>query len=300
MAKKSTIGRTVVLSSLRAGLAAASTLSPQLAGAGAARLFLSTRRHPMAERDRAQLASARRSQLASPWGPLAVWTWGAEDAPAIALQHGWEGRASQLGAFVPPLLAAGFRVIGLDGPGHGDSPGRSSSLVALGGALRLLGASLGPLAGIVAHSAGTVAAIHALSRGLVADRLVCVAPGVDLEDYAHQFARMFGLSAAVSRSMRQRIERRIGVSWDELDPRRAPAHLRIPLLVIHDRGDREAPFTGGEALARAWGAPLIATEGLGHTRILRNEQVVAQTAEFLCRSKAAAEALEAEPLSSRA
>ncbi|HYG63364.1 MAG TPA: alpha/beta hydrolase [Thermoanaerobaculia bacterium] len=291
MPKKSAIGRTVVLSSLRAGLAAASTLSPQLAGAGAARLFLSTRRHPMPEWERAQLASARRSRLASEWGPLAVWTWGPEDAPAMVLQHGWEGRGSQLGAFVPPLLAAGYRVVALDGPGHGDSPGRSSSLVALGQALRLLGGSLGPLAGVVAHSAGTVAAIHALSRGLVADRLVAIAPGVDLEAYAREFARMFGLSAAVSRSMRQRIERRIGVSWEELDPRRAPAHVRIPLLVIHDRTDREAPYAGGEALARAWGARLITTEGLGHTRILRNEQVVAQTTEFLSVPKATAEVL---------
>jgi pimeloyl-ACP methyl ester carboxylesterase len=271
---------------LRAGLAAASTLSPHLAGAGAAHLFLSTRRHPMAERERARLATAHRSRLASPWGELAVWTWGPGDAPAVALQHGWEGRGAQLVAFVPPLVAAGFRVVALDGPGHGDSPGRSSSLVALGGALRLLGESTGPLAGIVAHSAGTVAAVHALSRGLVADRLVSVAPGVDLEGYAREFARLFGLSAAVSHSLRQRIERRIGVSWDELDPRRAAAHVRIPLLVIHDRADREAPFAGGEALARAWGARLIATDGLGHTRILRNEQVVAQAAEFLCRPKA--------------
>jgi pimeloyl-ACP methyl ester carboxylesterase len=299
MSKKSTIGRTVVLSSLRAGLAAASRLSPQLAGAGAARLFLSTRRHPMPEGERAQLASARRSQLASEWGPLVVWTWGPEDAPAVALQHGWEGRASQLGAFVPPLLAAGYRVIALDGPGHGDSPGRSSSLVALGGALRRLGDLVGPLAGIVAHSAGAVSAIHALSRGLVAERLVSIAPGVDLEGYAREFARMFGLSAAVSRSMRQRIERRLGVSWEELDPRRAAAHRRIPLLVVHDRADREAPFSGGEALARAWGARLIATEGLGHTRILRHAQVVAQTTAFLCGSKAAAETFDVESLGSR-
>ncbi|HVR97469.1 MAG TPA: hypothetical protein VMW27_12700 [Thermoanaerobaculia bacterium] len=92
MPKKSRIERTVVLRSLRAGLAAASTLSPRLAGAGAARLFLSTRRHPMAEWERARLASAHPSRLASPWGELVVWAWGPEGAPAVALQHGWEGR----------------------------------------------------------------------------------------------------------------------------------------------------------------------------------------------------------------
>ncbi len=292
MPQKSTIGRTVVMGSLRAGFAAASAISPELAGAGAARLFLSTRRHPVPERDRAQIQTARRWQFASEWGPLAAWTWGPEDGPTIALLHGWEGRASQLGAFVPPLVAAGYRVDGLDGPGHGESPGRSSSLVALAKALRTLGDHLGPFAGVVAHSAGAASTIYALKRGLAAERLVCVAPGVDLDGYAHEFARLFGLSAAVSGSMRRRIERRLGVSWEELDPRRLPADRRVPLLVIHDRNDREAPFSGGAALARAWGARLIATERLGHTRILRDESVVAQATEFLCAGRAAAEALE--------
>jgi pimeloyl-ACP methyl ester carboxylesterase len=286
MPNKSTTGRTVLLGSLRAGFAVAGAISSELAGAGAARLFMATRRHPVPEREREQIASARSWHLDSDWGPLAAWTWGPDDAPAIALLHGWEGRASQLGAFVPPLVAAGYRVVGLDGPGHGASPGRSSSLVALGRALRGLGEHLGPLAGIVAHSAGSAAAIHALTRGLEVERLVCVAPGVDLEGYAREFARMFGLSAAVSGSMRRRIQRRLGVSWEELDPRRTPAKLRVPLLVIHDRTDREAPFAGGAGLAQAWGARLIATEGLGHTRILRNEAVVAQAVAFLCEAKA--------------
>jgi len=289
---KSTIGRTVLLGSLRAGLAAAGAVSSELAGAGAARLFLSTRRHPVPERERAQLQSARRWQLASDQGPLAAWTWGPEEGPTIALLHGWEGRASQLGAFVSPLVAAGYRVVGVDGPGHGDSPGRTSSLVALAKALRALGDHLGPFAGVIAHSAGSVSTIYAMKRGLSVERLVCVAPGVDLDGYAREFARLFGLSAAVSASMRRRIERSIGVSWEELDPRQMPADRRVPLLVIHDRNDREAPFAGGVALAKAWGARLIATERLGHTRILREEPVIAQAVEFLCGARAAAEKRE--------
>jgi pimeloyl-ACP methyl ester carboxylesterase len=293
MPRKSTIGRTVLLSSLRAGFAAAGALSPELAGAGAARLFLSTRRHPVPDRDRAHLQSARRWELPSAGGPLAAWTWGPEDGPTVALLHGWEGRASQLGSFAPPLVAAGFRVVGVDAAGHGESPGRSSSLVAIGQALLALGSHLGPLAGVVAHSAGTVATVHALGRGLAVERLVCLSPGVDLDGYAREFSRLFGLSGAVSRSMRRRIERHIGVTWEELDPCRAAAGLRVPLLVFHDRNDREAPFAGGVALARSWpGARLVATEGLGHTRILRDESVVAQATEFLRAERAAAEAPE--------
>lgn len=279
MPKKSTTGRTLILRVLRTAFAAANALSPQLAAAGAARLFLSTRRHPVPARDRAYLQDAERVDLA---GPLAAWVWGREGAPTVVLLHGWEGRGSQLGAFAAPLVAAGFRVVAVDAPGHGDSPGRSSSLVAIADALRRVGERYGPLAGVIAHSAGTVGAVHAVSRGLAVDRLVCVAPGVDLEGYILNFARMLGLSTEVSRAVKLRIERHVGVTMNELDPRRAATNLRVPLLVIHDRTDREAPFAGGEELARSWpGARLLATEGLGHTRILWDEKVVSAATAFL-------------------
>ncbi len=282
MPQKSTIGRTLALRGLRAGFATASALSPNLAAAGAKHLFLSTRRHPVSARERAYLQDAERVDLAGDPGPLAAWLWGKERAPMVALLHGWEGRGSQLGAFAAPLVAAGFRAVAVDAPGHGDSPGRSSSLVAIAGALRRVGERFGPLAGVIAHSAGTVGAVHSISHGLAVDRLVCVAPGVDLEGYVLQFASMFGLSADASHALKLRIERHVGATMRELDPRRAAPSMRTPLLVIHDRMDRETPFTDGEALARSWpGARFIATEGLGHTRILWDEKVVAAATGFL-------------------
>lgn len=285
MSRKSTIGRTLVLGGLRAGFAAAGALSPELAAAAAKPLFLSTHRHPVTERERAWLRDAERVELAGKigdGGPLAAWVWGREGSPTVALLHGWEGRGSQLGAFAAPLVAAGFRVAAVDAPGHGDSPGRSSSLVAIADALRRLGERYGPFAGVIAHSAGTVGAVHAISRGLAVDRLVCVAPGVDLEGYVLGFARIFGLSEEAGRSLKLRIERHVGVAMRELDPRRAAPEQRLPLLVIHDRTDREAPFAGGEELARSWpGARLLATEGLGHTRILWDGKVVSAATDFL-------------------
>lgn len=293
MPKKSTTGRTLALRALRTGFAVANALSPELAAACAKRLFLSTRRHPASPRERTYLQSAERVDVAG----LAAWIWGREGARTVVLLHGWEGWASQLGAFAASLVAAGFRVVAVDAPGHGESPGRSSSLVAIADALRRVGEHYGPLAGVIAHSAGTVGAVHCVSRGLAVDRLVCVAPGVDLEGYVLQFARIFGLSPDVSRSLKLRIERHVGVTMSELDPRRAAASLRIPLLVIHDRADREAPFEGGEELARACpGARLLAIEGLGHRRILGDEKVVSAATAFLQEGLRVEEAAEASEL----
>lgn len=54
------------------------------------------------------------------------------------------------------------------------------------------------------------------------------------------------------------------------------------LLVVHDLDDRHAPFSDGEALARACpGARLLATSGLGHEGVLTDAAVTQGVAEFL-------------------
>ena len=58
--------------------------------------------------------------------------------------------------------------------------------------------------------------------------------------------------------------------------------MRIPLLVIHDRDDKEVPFRIGREIAATWpGAELILTEGLGHQRILRDAGVTDAAVRFV-------------------
>jgi len=58
--------------------------------------------------------------------------------------------------------------------------------------------------------------------------------------------------------------------------------LSIPVLVIHDKDDREVPWEEGESIAQNWpGAEFLSTESLGHRRILRNREVIAKSVEFL-------------------
>jgi pimeloyl-ACP methyl ester carboxylesterase len=50
--------------------------------------------------------------------------------------------------------------------------------------------------------------------------------------------------------------------------------MKTPLLVVHDRDDKEVPARVGRSIAEAWpNAALVLTEGLGHQRILRDETV---------------------------
>ena len=55
----------------------------------------------------------------------------------------------------------------------------------------------------------------------------------------------------------------------------------MPTLVVHDRGDRINAFADGQAFAHAiQGAQLLATEGLGHRKMLKDPRVLARTPVF--------------------
>jgi pimeloyl-ACP methyl ester carboxylesterase len=88
--------------------------------------------------------------------------------------------------------------------------------------------------------------------------------------------------------MEDSIERRFGIPWREFDVLSAARGLSAPALVIHDGGDAEVPWSDGEALAKAWpGAEMVTTQGLGHTRIVHDADVVRRAVLFVTEGRAA-------------
>src|SRR5919107_5916537 len=150
-----------MLASIRLFFAVVGRLTPTLAGRLAAKLFARPRRHARPARESELIA--RGTRVALPDG-LHATAWGA--GPTVLLVHGWEGRGAQLGAFVDPLVAAGYRAVALDGPAHGDSPGRTTTGPEFARALITTRDVVGSLAGVIGHSFGGFTALLALSRGL--------------------------------------------------------------------------------------------------------------------------------------
>jgi len=273
---------------LRAALGALAVVSPTTAGGVAERLFLTPRRSARRTDARAVLATGRRIALPTAYGDLAAWRWGASGGPATLLVHGWEGHGAQLGAFVEPLVAEGLSVVTFDAPAHGDSPGRFSSIVHFAEGVTAAARTLGLLRGIVTHSMGGAGALWASRDGLLAERLVLIAPPIDVADFTGLFARTMGLSEQIREDVHRRLHRRLGVPVEALRAERVVGRLRGPLLVVHDEDDREVPIRCGETIARAWpGAELVRTRGLGHRRILRDVETVRRIVRFVAHGPAA-------------
>ena len=206
----------------------------------------------------------------------------APDRPRVLLVHGWAGSGAQLRTLGDAIADAGFDPVLLDFPAHGRSGGWRSTLPQFTRAIFAVTARLGPWHALVAHSLGSLAALHTAARGLPARRLALIAPSTPPAQFLDWFAGSFGLPAGVSTRMRAQIEAREAVDLDEFEPGWLGARVAQPCLVVHDRGDRVAPFAAGERIVAAIaGARLHPTQGLGHRRVLDDAEVAAHVVAHL-------------------
>lgn len=274
MSLKSTIGRIVQKLPRWAGDAI-----PSLSARMLALLFTRPMSRAPSARETGWMAASTPSRLSFEGGRLVVHTWG--DGPVVLLVHGWSGNASQLGLYAEPLVALGFRVVAFDGPAHGSSDGRLSSLPQFARAIREVADQVGPVSAIVAHSLGSAATTLALSDGLDAERVVYLAPPEDLPGYLARLGRRIGFGPDIAVRAQRLLEARFGAPFEQARGRHLAPSMTARLLAFHDARDREVPHAEGQLLVDRWpGARLVTTDGLGHNRILADPGVADQAVAF--------------------
>ena len=280
--KNSTRSRFPALSfrgALRAYFTIASRLVPDVARRHAEQLFTSPPRYAGRQ---THPADARRETVVAGRHAVAVWQAGRAGAPAILLAHGWGGRGTQMGAFVAPLLAAGYRVIWFDQPGHGESGGGAVGLPDFVRAVEAVVATHGPFTAAIGHSLGAAAIGVALRHGVRLGSVVFVSPPSSVGELTDSFARVLGITPSVLEALRRRLERRYGMRITDIDRIEELEKLSVRALFVHDNDDAEVPIEHTLRLsARLRGASLIKTYGLGHYRILREPAVVAAVVDFV-------------------
>jgi pimeloyl-ACP methyl ester carboxylesterase len=270
-------------------------VAPRAAAGLATRLWCTPPR-PRAPRVTPRAPGGRRAIVLLGDRAVAVETWspattGAADR-IVYLVHGWGGWRGQLDAFVPPLVGAGFRVVSFDALAHGESSrgafGRLSTLPEMADTLAGVVRTVGPAYGVVAHSLGGSATALAVLDGLRVDRLVLIAPLADPPSYTREFAGALGIGETVRTGIIDRIERMVGRPAADFDvPSRLPAAHRLPpMLLVHDRDDKEVRDGDGPGIAAHWpDGELLTTGGLGHRRILRDPYVIDQAVQYLSARK---------------
>lgn len=291
----------------RSAFALAEQIAPRLTGRAAFELFCRTP-HParVSQREAEVLreavpfmAEARHHWLATPHGCVVAHDFRGPEgahAPVALVIHGWRSRTEHMRTIVEALRGEGFRVIALDLPGHGASPGRRLNLAIAVAAVRAAADWFGPFATVVGHSFGGAVAVNALAgsvRGVApveARRLVLVSAPSSMPALFEDFGRFLGLGSRTQVALAREVERVAGRPLADFVGDEQLRGMPVPTLAIHAPDDKEVPFEEARRFEAAGEhVRLMRVPGRGHRRILADGEVTEAIAAFALHGELAAE-----------
>lgn len=216
---------------------------------------------------------------------IQCYRWGAS-TKTILVVHGWAGRATQFRRFVKPLLKAGYQVVGFDGPAHGQSEGKSTNLDEFENVIQEVVKEIGSVSAIVAHSFGGVTSLYALTKGLPVKTLVNIASPTISEEIINTFLKAINGSNQTGEAFKKYVLRKSGKPFHQFSALEFIKHVPhgLNLLLVHDENDIEVSLDHPkELMGRFPQAHLLQTRELGHTRILKDNNVIQSIVTFVDR-----------------
>ncbi|PRD41527.1 alpha/beta hydrolase [Phyllobacterium phragmitis] len=280
-------------------------VAPKRAGRAAFKLFCRTpARKPKTKshaeklaRAEAKVAKARRLDLAIDRGMFTSHLF-EPDKPSPSgrislVVHGWGSCTADMLAIVDALLEAGERVVSIDLPGHGASPGRALNMVQAIAAVDAAWRQYGPFHAMIGHSFGGAVIINAAAGTVpcyparTPEKIVTIAAPHSMTEVFDGFGRMVRLRHDVRDAMDDEVLRLACQPLPAFDTDQLLRRLTIPALVIHARDDKEVSAKSAEAKAKAGShVTLHWADGLGHRRIIASRDVAARVARFVTTGRA--------------
>jgi predicted alpha/beta hydrolase family esterase len=213
---------------------------------------------------------------------IQCWKWG--EGPLVIFVHGWNGSGIQFVQFFKSFIKASYSVVTFDGPGHGKSQGETSSYFEMTDAVRAIMNYFKDkyIQGIVAHSFGAAAIINSMDKEDCFYNAVLIAPPLKFKDILDKTFDFYGIPRIICRSILNDYEKRFGYNLAKDDPYILLKENRYKLLVIHDRSDKAISYLDTEEVSNQIETiELLTTNGLGHKRILQDQDVINKTLNYI-------------------
>ena len=274
---------------MRISLGVLSLIAPQIAVRIADKMFFTPMGLPRPVSEMPYYDSAVHTTIEYDGKKVAIYSWG-EGEETIILAHGWASRGTRLGNFAEPLNKKGFRVISFDMPAHGDSEGKTTNLFEGSEIISQIYEKFSPVRAIIGHSFGGMALSNAIHRhNLNVKRAVIVASPFTMNYIIESFRELINITTKVKDMMIARIQKRFKENRNlnilELSVDSFAGELKMPFLVIHDKEDKDVPYSQGEGYANSLpNVEFVTTTGLGHRRILKDPEIINKIVEFISAS----------------
>lgn len=208
--------------------------------------------------------------------------WVKGTGPRVLLVHGWESDHYSMGGFVEPLLAQGYGIATLDLPAHGLATGRRAPLPLMAKAIAAVGAEVGSLHAVIAHSIGGAMSVLAMEEyGLKAARLALIGAPQAARHQAFLQGRSSGLSERALGRMADQIQAALGAPLERFRTDRGLAGLGISIMLIHAEDDAVVSIEAARRNAAACQAKTLWLKQGGHNRPLGDPRVIQAITGFL-------------------
>jgi pimeloyl-ACP methyl ester carboxylesterase len=249
----------------------------------AVKLFRTPIRFKAPEREKMMAKSAQNELVKIPElnKEVMVYTYGYSKRKVL-LVHGWSGRGTQLYKIADKLLENGFMTISFDAPAHGKSSGKTTMMTEFIATAKYLEAKYGPFEVAIGHSLGGMTVLNSIQRFLKVKKAIIIGSGDIITDIMIGFISKLELSLKLVDKMKYFFQKKFSEDIDNYSGSVAALHVKIPTLVIHDTEDKEVPVNCAYNIRKNLEhGEILITNGLGHTRILKDNFVVERIIDFI-------------------
>ena len=247
------------------------------------RLFITPVNFPIPKREQYMLKSAQKKRLHIPEikKEIEILSYG-YSKKKVLLVHGWSGRSTQLFAFADKLLENGFMVISFDGPAHGKSTGRTTMMPEFLKTIEKINTTFGPFEAAIGHSFGATSLYNAAATFLDIKTFIAIGSGDRISDIISNFAKNLYLKEKSAKKIQLGLEKKWMIHIDDFSSSSVAKKIKIPVLVVHDIIDGDVPVSCAYRIRQNLEkGSLFITNGLGHTKILRNNEVINKSIKFI-------------------
>ena len=258
-------------------------ISPKLVTRFAAKLFTTPVKHKVPKRELEMDQKSTKNTFFIPAIRKNITTYKyGKSEQKVLLVHGWSGRGTQLFKIADELLQNGYSTISFDAPAHGKSEGKTTIMSEFIVSILEIDKQYGPFEIAIGHSLGGMSVLNAIKDGLKVKKAIIIGSGDIVHDILEEFVSKLGLKTEISNKLRDHFENQYELKMDDFSAYRAAQKIEIPVLVIHDKDDPEVPVKAGIHIHKnLQNGNLFLTEGLGHRKILGNQNVIKKIIDFI-------------------
>lgn len=258
-------------------------ISSRLASFFGIRLFITPVNFPIPKREQYMLKSAQKKRLYIPEikKEIEILSYG-YSKKKVLLVHGWSGRSTQLFAFADKLLENGYMVISFDGPAHGKSTGKTTMMPEFLKTIQKINTTFGPFEAAIGHSFGATSLYNAAATFLDIKTFIAIGSGDRISDIISNFVKNLYLNEKSAKKIQLGLEKKWMIHVDDFSSSTVAKKIKIPVLVVHDIIDGDVPVSCAYRIRQNLEkGSLLITNGLGHTKILRNNEIVHKSIKFI-------------------